>query len=160
MVRKAKQQAVDAKMYRHFAAVTLLATAALAVATSDGLPEPEKRTEAITASARPYGEAKLVRRSGSSANPQPAAQGWAPDEQVHNPGEGSLAFGNEFTTAPSHVAETLELTPAQLARLSPEERERALQQQAAARREADSAMRREQAQMIAEASLRRSGGSE
>lgn len=160
MVRKAKQQAIDAKMYRHFAAITLLATAALAVATSDGLPEPEPRAQHSKAASKPYGEAKLVRRSSPTANPQPAASGWASDEQIHNPGASSTSYGVASTTAPVEAAETLDLTPEQLALLSPEERERVLQRQAAMRAAADPAERQRQAQRIAEASLRRSGGSE
>jgi hypothetical protein len=157
MASKASQQAVPAKMYRHFAAITLAVTAGLAIATSDDTPtaEPPAR-EPAKAAPKAYGEAKLVRRT--SPTDQPVASGWGPDETYQEPPEAGLSFGAGFVTTPGEAAGGTGLTPEQLARLSPEERERLLRQQTAP--QVSEAERRAQARRISEASLRRSGGSE
>lgn len=148
-------------MYRHFAAVTVFVTAVLAIATSDSplAPTPTvAATKPNKPSAPAYGEARLVRRSAAVA---PAAtRGWAPEDTFEEPLDPGLSFGDGFVTAPGEAIDGLDLTPEQIARLSPEERERLLRERAAQTAPVDAAERRAQARRISEASLRRSGGSE
>ncbi len=159
-MRKANEQAVNARMYRHFAAVTLTVTAGLAVITSDDPPAAAPDPAPATARPAPeaYGEAKLVHRSGSGV--RPVAHGWGSDDTFDEPSDAGLAFGDGFVVAPGDAADGSTLTPEQLALLTPEERERLLRQKPLAPPTVSEAERRAQAQRIAEASLRRSGGSE
>ncbi len=152
-------------MYRHFAAVTVMITAGLAIATSDD-PRPAEigPVRAATGSeARPpakaYGEPTLRQRSAATGHS--AAHGWGPEDNFQEPPETGLAFGDGFVTAPGAGIPPGELDEDALALLSPEERERLARQQAALGQPRVSAEeRRAQARRIAEASQRRSGGSE
>jgi len=146
-------------MYRHFAVVTLTVTAALAVVTSDDTPvaAPDP-APANRPALKAYGEAKLLRSSGSGV--RPTAQGWGSNETFDEPSDNGLAFGDGFVIAPGDAADGSTLTPEQLALLTPEERARLLRQKPLAPPSVSEAERRAQAERIAEASLRRSGGRE
>lgn len=74
MARRARKPAVDARMYRHFAVVTVCLTAALAIfadgesrkAVTDEIAARERRAALERAEVEKFGQAKLIDRSGAS----------------------------------------------------------------------------------------------
>ena len=170
MVRKASQQAVTAKMYKHFAVVTVLITGAMAFMTDDRAAaelQSAVREEPRGADAKAYGEAKLVRRSGGANELPPIATGWGADNyELGMDGVGGTAVGSYIPTdmqvaAPSEdVLERLGITAEQFARLSPEDQRRLLRQAAGGSGGVSAAQRRAQIERATEASRARSGETE
>lgn len=75
MARRARKPAVDARMYRHFAVVTVCLTAALAIfadgenrkAVTDEIAARERQAALERAEVEKFGQARLVDRSRASA---------------------------------------------------------------------------------------------
>ena len=145
MARREAQQAVTAKMYRHFAVVTVLATAALALATTDGAGEElDAQVEAANASAaaaartiNDSGQPRIVRRVAGANDHKPQdSAGWGEETGPSGSGPSSTsyvppAYAGNSVVPPAYagnsvvspaVLRQLRLTPEQFRALSPEER--------------------------------------
>lgn len=109
MARRDANKAVTAKMYRHFAVVTLVATAALAIATSDSNAdqlnsELEAREAQLKAAGKEFGkksQPKIVRRVDNVKKAPPAASGWGSDEG--GPSDGGFGGGADSSFIPTGV---------------------------------------------------------
>ena len=139
MARKADQKAVTAKMYRHFAVVTLIATAALAMASDDDNAdklnaEVAAQEAAIAAKGKDIkknNQATVIKRSGK---PAPAASGWGSDEggsDGSGGGGGGVSsyvpqgIGGKGVTV--GMLRQLKLTPAQFMAMSAEEQAKVME---------------------------------
>lgn len=97
MARRDTNKAVTAKMYRHFAVVTIVATAALAVATSESNADQlnagiDSQQAALDAAGKEIGknaQPKIVRRVEKVRKTPRAASGWGSDEGGGDSGGGS-----------------------------------------------------------------------
>lgn len=141
MARKEAQKAVTAKMYRHFAVVTIVATVALAIATSDSNADQlnasvESQQAALDAAAREIkknAKPMVVRRVDSVKKAPPAASGWGSDNSgdVSGGGDGFVSsyIPNQYRNKPMSVGmlRQLKLTPEQFMSLSEEERKKVME---------------------------------
>lgn len=170
MARRDTQKAVTAKMYRHFAAVTLVSTAALAIATSDSASSEfnadveagEARVAAAGAGIREEAKPKLVRRVDNVSKTPRAATGWGSDESGGDwggDGGGSSSYippgvGGKGVTA--GMLRQLGLTAEQFQALSAEEQERILRRLNRAEQLSPAELEQRQ-QAMTSASLERAG---
>lgn len=107
MPRRDANKAVTAKMYRHFAVVTIIATAALAIATSDssadqlnsGIDSQQAELKAAGKQLGKDSQPKIVRRVGNVKKAPPAATGWGADE-----GGASDVGGESSSYVPAAIA--------------------------------------------------------
>ena len=172
MARRDANKAVTAKMYRHFAVVTLVATVALAVATSDSNAdqlnaEIASREAELKAAGKEVGkkaQPKLVRRVGDVKKAPPAATGWGSDEGGPSGGGGS-GGGGESSYIPTGVGgrgmtvgmlRQVNLTPQQFYALSAEE-QAALLKKIKSSGQVSPQEQEQRQQAMAAASLQRSG---
>lgn len=94
MARRADQKAITAKMYRRFAVVTLMATAALAMATdkdsaeklNQGVAQAQADVAAAGKDIKQKNQATVIKRTASTH--QAAATGWGSDEGGDGGGSG------------------------------------------------------------------------
>lgn len=172
MARKADQKAVTAKMYRHFAVVTLIATAALAMAADDGNSDKlnaevaAKQAKLVAAGSdiKKSNQTTVIKRSGK---PAPAASGWGSDE-----GGGGGSSGGGTSASSSYVPQgiggkgvtvgmlrQLKLTPAQFMAMSAEEQAKVMDRLNGGdgEKQMSQAQQARVQQSVASASLARSG---
>lgn len=140
MARKKDQQAVTAKMYRHFAVVTVLSTAALAMATSENnaetfnadLAKGQAQFAAAGQGIQKKAQPKVIRRMDASNKAAPAATGWGSDNSG-DAASGGDGFGSSYI--PSGISgkqvtvgmlSQVNMTPAQFAALSEKEKQKVL----------------------------------
>ncbi|WP_324260727.1 hypothetical protein U4960_11245 [Altererythrobacter sp. H2] len=168
MIRKQSAKPVTARMYRHFAVVTLFATGALAVATSDSSADQlnstlDEKQAGVSASGQELGaqaQPKVVKRI-SKANAAPrTASGWGPDESVDGGGGGTASsyipqgIGGKGVSV--GMLRQVKLTPEQFLALSAEEQEKVLARLNGGNTTSPAEQARNQ-QAIVAASLQRSG---
>ena len=169
MARRESQKAVTAKMYRHFAAVTLVSTAALAIATSESAsdqvdaevearqPQTSAQGKAASEEARP----KLVRTAGSDDRTSRAASGWGSDGTggEWGGGDGSSSYipaGIDGRGVSASMLRRLKLTPEEFYAMSAEEQQRILYRLQRSEQLSPEDIE-EQQQVVAAASLERAG---
>ena len=169
MARRESQKAVTARMYRHFAAVTLVSTAALAIATSESGSdqfdaEVQARQVQTTAQGRTVGEEakpRLVRTAGSVDRTPRAASGWGSDESGGDwsGGDGSSSYipaGIDGRGVSASMLRRLKLTPEEFYAMSAEEQQRILSRLQRSEQLSPEDIE-EQQQVVAAASLERAG---
>ena len=174
MARRDANKAVTAKMYRHFAVVTLVATVAMAVATSEGnadqlnaeIASREAELKAAGKEAGKKAQPKIVRRVGDVKKAPPAATGWGSDEGgPSGGGGGSFGGGGDSSFIPTGVGgkgvtvgmlRQLNLTPEQFYALSAEKQAALLKKTSGSGQASPDETGRSQ-QAMAAASLQRSG---
>lgn len=170
MARKADQKAVTAKMYRHFAVVTLIATAALAMASDEDnadtlnaeLAAKEAAIAAKGKDIKKNNQATVIKRSGK---PAPAASGWGSDEG----GDGGFGGGDASTSyVPQGIGgkdvtvgmlRQLKLTPEQFLAMSSEQQAKVMERLngGGGEKKMSAAQQAQVQQTVASASLARSG---
>lgn len=169
MARREAQKAVTAKMYRHFAVVTVIATAALAIATSDSNADQlnarvDSQQAALNAAGKEIGKSAqptIVRRVEKVKKTPPAASGWGSDEG----GDGGGSGGSDSSYIPTGInghgmspgmLRQLKISPAQFYAMTTEEQAKLLAKVKGP--QPVSAQERERLQSVtASASLARSG---
>ena len=171
MARREAQKAVTAKMYRHFAAVTIVATVALAIATSESNADQfnatvDSQQAAIDAAGKELkknARPKVVRRVDSVKKAPPAASGWGSDNSgdVSGGGDGFVSsyIPSQFRNKPMSVGmlRQLKLTPEQFMALSEEERKKVMERLHGAEPAVSPAEQARRQQSIAADSLSRGG---
>ena len=173
MARKADQKAVTAKMYRHFAVVTLIATAALAMASDDDnadklnaeVAAQEAKVIAAGKDIKKNNQATVIKRSGK---PAPAASGWGSDEGGSDGSGGGGGGGGVSSYVPQGIGgkgvtvgmlRQLKLTPAQFMAMSAEEQAKVMERLNGGdgEKKMSQAEQARVQQMVSNASLARSG---
>lgn len=164
--RKELKAQATARMYRHFAVVTLLITGALALATTDSAPASDDLSASRGKERKQL--ATLGRRAEGDGIRPPAATGWGPDNYSGGMGGGAGAASNvmpaemRISSLTGDALEWLGLTREEFASLSPAQQQALLDRvrSASARMEnpAWQQARRQQIEQATRASLRRSGG--
>lgn len=171
MARKQVQPAVTAKMYSHFAVITLLVTGALAMATdergaSDFNSELQNRQDSVAIKGQQLkqkAEPEVVRRMADANEFQASASGWAADSSLGFGDTGSgggssiLPADLQIGTITSGLLRQVGLTPEEFEALSSQEQESILAQIHGPDDASPEQVRQEQA-VSAAASLARSGG--
>ncbi|MFN4112464.1 MAG: hypothetical protein ACK4GD_00825 [Sphingomonadaceae bacterium] len=172
MARKQTQKAVTAKMYRHFAVVTVFATGALAVATSDSSADKlnatlDSQQAQVTATGQDLNakaQPKIVNRiAKANATPRAGAAGWGPDEPMGGGGGGGgtvssyipKGIGGHGVSA--GMLRQLKLTPQQFLAMSAEEQAKVMAQLNGGEQKVSPAEQARRQQSVANASLARSG---
>lgn len=145
MARKATDKAVTAKMYRHFAVVTLCSTAALALATGEGnadslnstLNDQQAQVKAsgkkIQSEAQPTVVKRIDKANRAAAAP---SAGWGSDNSGEVSGGGGgfaptympPVYASRKKPIPVDRLNQLNLTPEQLMAMSPEEQAKVMQE--------------------------------
>ena len=176
---KAKKAGVDARMYRHFAAITVMLTAGIAVfSDGDGQESAQAKIIAKEQAARDagkdvrkYGEAKLVNKlEGSNGVPR---GGGGFDESVSDFGQpmddaggaNDSSFLADMEAVPQHNRMAVPsgynaqygISEEELEKLTPEQRKKLLEQIKLARYGKSPEERREQIEKLKELSRERSG---
>lgn len=108
MPSKQSQKAVTAKMYRHFAVITVAVTGALALATNDegasafngAVDERTNQAASAGQGVKSGIEPELVNRMADANEIPPAATGWAPDVSVDF---GDLEIGGGASFIPAEL---------------------------------------------------------
>lgn len=167
MARRTRKAAVDAKMYRHFAVVTVCLTAALAIfadgenrkAVAEGIEAHERQTALERAEVAKFGQAKLVDRSGRSSN-HAASFDYGGDSDFGAPMDSAGSAEQDSSYAPRRNSTTrvgtgidyaaLGLTQAEFERLDPSEQQALLRE--------FRALRARQTRSLLEGSAARGGG--
>ena len=175
MAKAKKDGAVNAKMYQHFAVVTVLLTAGIAVFADDDqqqdvqaqMLQREQAARDAGQSVKKYGEPKLVNKFENSRS-QPTGGG-SFDESVpdfgvpmDNPGGGNSGIipgdlpQHRRMAVPSGYNAQYGISEDELAKLSDEERKKLLEQIKQGRYGKDPAQRKEQIDRLMEMSRERS----
>lgn len=169
MARRDTSKAVTAKMYRHFAVVTIVATAALAAATSDSNADQlnsrvDSQQAALNAAGKEIGKSaqpKIVRRVDSVKKTPRAASGWGSDEGGDGGGGGGsdssyIPVGIDGNRVTPGMLRQLKISPAQFYAMTAEQQAKLLAKaNGSAPVSAQEEQRRQQ--VTATASLARSG---
>ena len=145
MVRRARKPAMDARMYRHFAVVTVCLTAALAIfadgesrkAMGDGIAAHERQAALERAEVEKFGQAKLIDRSGAAGGPA-ATFDYSGGSAFGAPMDSAGSGDGDFSHTPRRNNATrvgtgidyaaLGLTQAEFEQLGPTEREALLRE--------------------------------
>ena len=167
MVRRARKPAMDARMYRHFAVVTVCLTAALAIfadgesrkAMGDGIAAHERRAALERAEVEKFGQAKLIDRSGAAGGPA-ATFDYSGGSAFGAPMDSAGSAEQDSSYAPRRNSTTrvgtgidyaaLGLTQAEFERLDPSEQQALLRE--------FRALRARQTRSLLEGSAARGGG--
>lgn len=168
MARKPSPQAITAKMYRHFAVITVALTLTLALfadgenrqAVAEEVERVERENELARAEAEKLGAPKLFRRApeqsgGGSFGPDTDASYGAPMDN----GGGNVTRVQRSASMPVTSGELIDLglSEEELAALTPEQLEELLEQLRASRQAASSAERESQVARLLDRSRSRSG---
>lgn len=171
MPSKQSQKAVTAKMYRHFAVVTVAVTGALALATdNESAAEFNETVDAQQVSVDQAGrdvkaaaEPTLKRRMASANEIQPAATGWGSDNSGSVTGGGASGYlpPNIQASASVHgVLKRLGITEEQFATLPVEDQQQLIRSASGSSAALSAKERAAQIRRVSDASRLRSGGGE
>lgn len=172
MPSKQSQKAVTAKMYRHFAVITLLVTGALALATDNNsadefnavVDDRQAQVASQGKDVKAYGEPKIVKRIANANEIPPAASGWGSDnfdlgfDEALGDTSSLMPDGMYIAKVTDGVLDGLGVTRSQFSMLSREEQEKLLRQATGGKVAVTAQEREQQIKRISDASRLRSGG--